>query len=226
VEYPGVLADGRIYFWQKESELYQWLYIQKGSIFEKFYVPVETNDGSLGLGTPPIVSSNGEYVIFSSDRDAADNYRKRSLYMYSLEDFELSKLTDNKLMTVYEVFISPDDNFIGFTYQNIEANRGTTPKALGVIVVATKTVNLFPHIQVNNLSIAFSQDSTHIFFTGQQGPSVFSISNGKILHSLESGVFRALSSRDLVVVEIEEEVDNLSFISNCLKEGLGGKYCK
>ncbi|MGI5828048.1 MAG: hypothetical protein ACOX6V_03445 [Patescibacteria group bacterium] len=215
VEHPGVLEDGRVYFWQEEAGVYSRLYLQKGKIFERFHIPIEPKDGSLGVGTPPIVASSGKFVIFASDREAVDNYYRRALYKYDLEKLELSKLTDNTVMTVYEIFISPSTDYIGFTFQNIESSKGASPKALGIVVTETKTVNLYPKIQVNNVSIAFSSDNKLIYLTAQQGPAVFDLSKGKITDSLDGGVLRGASPDGVLAIEEEIDSSNLTFIESC-----------
>ncbi len=218
IEAPGILADGRLYYWQKEGSSYKRLYIQKGSVFEKIMVPVEKNDGGLGVDTPPIVSPDGSYVVFTSDRDAKDNYRRRSLYQYDLSTLQLIKLTNNTFMTVYEPFISPDAQYIGFTYQNLEPNKGASPTALGVVINGTKSPNLFPKVFVTNLSIAFMPDTKLIVFTGQQGTSLFNIEEGKVTDTISSGTFRAVSADGFLVIEGGSGQVKTTFSEACFKD--------
>jgi dipeptidyl aminopeptidase/acylaminoacyl peptidase len=216
VTFPGVLGDGRLYFWQGPASPFEWLYIQKGKQFEKHRIPLQKNDGGLTSQTPPIVSADGTYLVFTSDRDATDNYYRRSLYKYSLDDSSLTKLTENKSMTVYDALISPNGKIIAFTYQNIEPGKASSPTALGIVINGTKNVNLFPKVTVNNASIAFSYDSQYVLLTTTTGPSVFEIEKGKTVDSLQKGVFRAITKNNSIIIETPYEIDNSDFVNNCL----------
>lgn len=214
----GILADGRIYFWQKPDYLYEWLYIQKGLLFEKFKIKLQNNDGGNNSQTPPLVSTDGNYIIFTSDRDSQDNYFRRSLYKFNLETRQTQKLTSNKTMTIHSAAISPDSKYIAFTYQDFKSNQPAAPISLGIIFADTKTPNLFPKIQINNTHISFSSDSQFVFLNAQKGPIAFEIAKGKISDSLEEGTIITVSPDNILAITTEYKVDNIDFFKNCLSE--------
>jgi WD40 repeat protein len=176
VEHFGILDDNRIYFWQSQNKLYSILYLQNNNYFDKYFIPLKTNDGGNGIGTPPILAPNGEYLLFTSDRDSSDHQFRRTLYRYDLTDFTLRSLTAEKFIDVAKPSISSDSQLIAISYQNPDSNINH----FGILISNSPSPNLYPGISLSNSNFIFSSDNNLIALNTATASAVFNLKKGKI----------------------------------------------
>lgn len=194
---PGILEDGRIYFWKKKGSEYAEVFLQKGEIFEK----VKVNTGR--IEKTPTIFPDGNSVVYLSDKESVGNFKKNDMYIYDLNSFQGSKILTNEFMNIEEVRMSPNSNLIAFSYDFIKANSQKDLLSLGV-VVSRNTVNLFSEVKLKG-DFQFSLDSKNIIMDSEEGVAVFNLETGKISQVIEKMKLTDNNGKQFLLSKVEEE---------------------
>lgn len=194
---PGILEDGRVYFWKKKGSEYTEVYLQKGSIFEK----VKVNTGR--IEKTPIIFPDGNSIIYLSEKESVGNFKKKDMYLYDLTSFKENKILTNEFLNVDEVRVSPNSNLIAFSYDFIKAGSQKDLLSLGV-VVSRNTVNLFTDVKIKG-NFQFSLDSKNVIMDTQEGVEIFNLETGKVSQVMEKMKLIDNNSKQFLLSKTGEE---------------------
>lgn len=185
---PQQLTDGRLAaFYQKaETGKSNWsLLLQKQNRFEEIPLPSLATKDSPFSSQVPGLDPLGQYVVYIDLKSEQESGVARpAVVRYSLTDFKAEVLTKAKVLAAKDIFISPDGQWIGFSYQKVTNNQLDSVTSVGLIPSASQTVNLFPQIQIEGDLVRFAPDSQYLLYQDKEGFSTFSITEGMVVDSL------------------------------------------